>query len=192
MPSLPPFCSPSRFNVFETGMLLLMVWPVSARWQVWHSRHFLFMCKPGRTCLCYCPFSWVLWAVKFSCHFKCLPQTHTLISSKSKCYFVCREEWQHLWGVNTGVKKMFAVGGMTTILYFIAEPQPRALGSFREAAAHRFVKLCHILKLNVQWEGLPCTPRQCSWRWETLHLPPKEISKQWEAGATVYDSIPVC
>lgn len=87
---------------------------------------------------------------KFSCHFKCLPQTHTLISSKSKRYFVCREEWQHLWGVNTGVKKMFAVGGMTMILYFIAEPQPRALGSFREAAAHRFVKLCHILKLNVQ------------------------------------------
>lgn len=88
--------------------------------------------------------------VKFSCHFKCLPKTHALISSKSKGYFVCREAWHQLWGVNIGVKKMFVVGRMTTIPYFIAEPQPSALGSLSEAAAHTVGKLCHILRLNVQ------------------------------------------
>lgn len=100
--------------------------------------------------------------VKFSCHFKCLPKTHTLMSSKSKCYFVCREEWPQLWGVNTGVKKMLVVGRLATIPCFIAEPQPSTVGSFGKEAAHGFMKLCHIFKLNGPLEGLPFTPSQCS------------------------------
>lgn len=51
---------------------------------------------------------------------------------------------------------------MTTISYFIAKQQPSALGSRRKAEIHKSLKLCHILKLNIQLEGLPFTPRQCN------------------------------
>lgn len=51
---------------------------------------------------------------------------------------------------------------MNTIPYFIAKQQLGALGSFRNAEIHKSVKLCHILKLNIQLEGLPFTPRQCN------------------------------
>lgn len=35
------------------------------------------------------------------------------------------------------IKKMFVVGGMTTIPYFIAQQQLSALGSFRQAEIHK-------------------------------------------------------
>ena len=39
--------------------------------------------------------------------------------------------------------------------YFIAKQQPSALGSHRKAEIHKSLKLCHILKLNIQVEGFP-------------------------------------
>lgn len=67
------------------------------------------------------------------------------------------------WGVNLIlVKKMFVVGGMTTVSYLIAKQQLSTLGSSRQAEIHTSGKLCHILKLNIQLEGLPFTPRQFS------------------------------
>lgn len=70
------------------------------------------------------------------------------------------EEWKEQWGVNLRFIKKFVVGGMTTISYFIVKQQPGASGSFRRAEIHKSGKLCHILKLSIQLEGLPFTPRQ--------------------------------
>ena len=38
---------------------------------------------------------------------------------------------------------------------FIAKQQPSALGSHRNTEIHKSLKLCHILKLNIQVEGFP-------------------------------------